>query len=185
MSKASGVFPSADGSPLVTFKVFPVHHGFKRWYCKVLIDSDYTILSHLGHLLPGAAPDFEPKIQVLPMQKLVIPLEMRGWQGVYNLQRKVPFLSPSQPTLYHMQLLIEIGCFMQIADAAPRGLRPVNAPTQMKFPMPVSLESSSERDSLESEETGQPQTKSLNLHLSPELKASIQGAQAAANQFRR
>jgi hypothetical protein len=84
-----------------------------------------------------------------------------------------------------MQLLIEFGCFMQIADAAPRGLRPVNAPTKMKFPMPVSLESSSERDSLESEETGQPQTKSLNLHLSPELKASIQGAQAAANQFRR
>ncbi|KAH8933820.1 hypothetical protein BDL97_18G049600 [Sphagnum fallax] len=93
-------------------------------------------------------------------QKLVIPLEMRGWQGVYNLQRK-------------------------IADAAPRGLRPVNSPTQMKFPMPVSLESSSERDGLESEETGQPQTKSLNPHLSPKLKASIQGAQAAANQFRR
>ncbi|KAH8933822.1 hypothetical protein BDL97_18G049600 [Sphagnum fallax] len=73
----------------------------------------------------------------------------------------------------------------QIADAAPRGLRPVNSPTQMKFPMPVSLESSSERDGLESEETGQPQTKSLNPHLSPKLKASIQGAQAAANQFRR
>ncbi len=27
MSKAGGVFPSADGSPLVTFKAFPVHHG--------------------------------------------------------------------------------------------------------------------------------------------------------------
>jgi len=92
---------------------------------------------------------------------------------------------PQSACSYHMQLLIEIGCFMQIADAAPRGLRPVNSPTQMKFPMPVSLESSSERDGLESEETGQPQTKSLNPHLSPKLKASIQGAQAAANQFRR
>ncbi|CAA7390779.1 unnamed protein product [Spirodela intermedia] len=44
-------------------------------------------------------------------QKLLVPFEMRGYQGVYNLERK-------------------------IFEAAVRGLRPVNPPQPIKFPRP-------------------------------------------------
>ncbi|KAK2966039.1 hypothetical protein RJ640_012298 [Escallonia rubra] len=89
-------------------------------------------------------------------QRLIVPFEMRGFQGVYNLEKK-------------------------IYEAAARGLSPVKAPLPVKFPLPdprdpfslkpgslVSYRSSSSPSEAEK---------------SPRLAAAIAGARAAATQF--
>ncbi|KAL6909609.1 hypothetical protein ACP4OV_001890 [Aristida adscensionis] len=88
-------------------------------------------------------------------QKLVVPFEMRGYQGVYNLERRV-------------------------YDGAIRGLSPVKGPLPVKFPLPNprdlfslkpgSLTSGSSKPALEN---------------TPSVSAAIAGARAAATQFSR
>ncbi|KAK6160741.1 hypothetical protein DH2020_004122 [Rehmannia glutinosa] len=89
-------------------------------------------------------------------QKLIVPFEMRGYQRVYNVERK-------------------------IYEAAFRGLSSVKAPQPVKFPLPDprdpfslkpgALASRSNCSSLSQEEK------------SPSLVAAIAGARAAATQF--
>ncbi|KAG6513736.1 hypothetical protein ZIOFF_024072 [Zingiber officinale] len=88
--------------------------------------------------------------------KLVVPFEMRGFQGVYNLEKK-------------------------IYDAAVRGLRPIQGPLPVKFPLPDPRDPFSLKPG------------SLALHFSnnkapasvktPSVSAAIAGARAAATQF--
>ncbi|KAH6778029.1 RNA-binding ASCH domain protein [Perilla frutescens var. hirtella] len=89
-------------------------------------------------------------------QRLIVPFEMRGFQGVYNLEKK-------------------------IYEAAVRGLSPVKAPQPVTFPLPnprdqfslkpCSLASLPSSSSVSEEEK------------SPGLVAAIAGARAAATQF--
>ncbi|KAI3951238.1 hypothetical protein MKW92_050430 [Papaver armeniacum] len=89
-------------------------------------------------------------------QRLLIPFEMRGFQGVYNLERR-------------------------IYDAAVRGLTPVKSPLPVKFPLPDSRDSFSLKpgslvssfSSLKVSEVKKPET----------LTAAIAGARAAATQY--
>ncbi|XP_026434815.1 uncharacterized protein LOC113332491 [Papaver somniferum] len=89
-------------------------------------------------------------------QRLLIPFEMRGFQGVYNLERR-------------------------IYDAAVRGLTPVKSPLPVKFPLPHSRDSFSLKpgslvsslSSLKVSEVKKPET----------LMAAIAGARAAATQY--
>ncbi|KAI3944015.1 hypothetical protein MKW98_015167 [Papaver atlanticum] len=89
-------------------------------------------------------------------QRLLIPFEMRGFQGVYNLERR-------------------------IYDAAVRGLTPVKSPLPVKFPLPDSRDSFSLKpgslvssfSSLKVSEVKKPET----------LTAAIAGACAAAAQY--
>ncbi|XP_044983664.1 uncharacterized protein LOC123450537 [Hordeum vulgare subsp. vulgare] len=88
-------------------------------------------------------------------QKLVVPFEMRGYQGVYNLERKV-------------------------YEGVARGLSPVQGPLSVKFPLadprnplslkPVSLNFDSSKSSLVKTES---------------VSAAIAGARAAATQYSR
>nr|XP_043629036.1 activating signal cointegrator 1 [Erigeron canadensis] len=92
-------------------------------------------------------------------QKLVVPFEMRGYQGVYNLERK--FL-----------------------EGARRGLKSVEAPLAVKFPLPdprnpLSLKPGSLVNGLKK---GSNKSKT-DEGSSPTLKAAIEGARAAATQF--
>ncbi|GJX17720.1 activating signal cointegrator 1 [Tanacetum coccineum] len=92
-------------------------------------------------------------------QKLLIPFEMRGYQGVYNLERRV-------------------------LEGALKGLRPVEAPMTIKFPLPdpqnpFSLTPGSLVNGLDK---GSIKTKT-DEDSSPTLKAAIAGAKAAATQF--
>ncbi|KAL3506122.1 hypothetical protein ACH5RR_031504 [Cinchona calisaya] len=89
-------------------------------------------------------------------QKLIIPFEMRGFQGVYNLERK-------------------------IYESATRGLSPVRAPCPVKFPLPdpqdpLSLKPGSLVSSLNASGTSK-------LERSESVNAAIAGARAAATQF--
>ncbi|KAK6929789.1 ASCH domain [Dillenia turbinata] len=89
-------------------------------------------------------------------QKLIIPIEMRGYQRVYNLEKK-------------------------IYDAAVRGLVPVESPLPVKFPLPdprdpFSLKPGSLASKLEG-------SKASNLEKSEGLNAAISGARTAATQF--
>ncbi|KAF6150975.1 hypothetical protein GIB67_026896 [Kingdonia uniflora] len=89
-------------------------------------------------------------------QKLLIPFEMRGYQRVYNLEKK-------------------------IYQAAVRGLRPVHAPFPVKFPLPnprdpFSLKPGSLASYLSGLEVSE-------VEKSPSLSAAIAGARAAAAQF--
>ncbi|KZV26544.1 activating signal cointegrator 1-like [Dorcoceras hygrometricum] len=89
-------------------------------------------------------------------QKLVVPFEMRGYQGVYNLERK-------------------------IYESAYRGLKSVQPPLPVKFPLPdprdpYSLKPGSLASSLN--ESSVSQLKKL-----PGLVEAIAGARAAATQF--
>lgn len=91
-------------------------------------------------------------------QKLMIPFEMRGHQGVYNLERK-------------------------IYEAAVRGLRPVEPPYPVKFPLldprnPFSLNPGS-LTSLSST------SEASKLGMSSSLSNVIAGARLAATQFSR
>ncbi|XP_026429692.1 activating signal cointegrator 1-like isoform X1 [Papaver somniferum] len=89
-------------------------------------------------------------------QRVLIPFEMRGFQGVYNLKRR-------------------------IYEAAVRGLTPVKGPLPVKFPLPYSRDSFSLKpgslvssfSSLEVSEVKKPET----------LRAAIAGARAAATQY--
>ncbi|KAG2533692.1 hypothetical protein PVAP13_9NG018200 [Panicum virgatum] len=87
-------------------------------------------------------------------QKLVVPFEMRGYQGVYNLERR-------------------------IYDGAVRGLTPVQGPLPVKFPLPDPRDGLSLKPgSL----TFIDAPKSA-LQKSPSVTAAIAGARAAATQF--
>ncbi|KAH7690375.1 PUA-like protein, partial [Dioscorea alata] len=89
-------------------------------------------------------------------QKLLVPFEMRGYQGVYNLEKR-------------------------IYDAAIRGLRPVKGPLPVKFPLPdPSNPFSLKPGSLSSYKTS---SKSSEPGHSSSVSAAIAGAKAAATQF--
>eukprot|EP00262_Sarcandra_glabra_P014221 TRINITY_DN4104_c0_g1_i1.p1 TRINITY_DN4104_c0_g1~~TRINITY_DN4104_c0_g1_i1.p1 ORF type:complete len:278 (-),score=47.10 TRINITY_DN4104_c0_g1_i1:141-929(-) len=89
-------------------------------------------------------------------QKLIVPFEMRGYQGVYNLEKK-------------------------IYEAAVRGLCPVEGPLPVKFPLPDPQDHFSLRPgSLASYFTS---SKASEVEKPPNLHAAIAGARAAATQF--
>ncbi|KAM3280367.1 hypothetical protein ACQJBY_047265 [Aegilops geniculata] len=88
-------------------------------------------------------------------QKLVVPFEMRGYQGVYNLERRV-------------------------YEGAARGLSPVQGPLPVKFPLPdprnpLSLKPGSLN--FDSSKSALVKTESVS--------AAIAGARAAATQYSR
>lgn len=90
-------------------------------------------------------------------QKLIVPFEMRGFQGVYNLERK-------------------------IYEAAIRGISPVAPPLPVKFPLPnpqdpFSLKPRSLASSPSSSSTPEVINRPENL------VTAIAGARAAATQF--
>ncbi|XP_010530495.1 PREDICTED: uncharacterized protein LOC104807079 [Tarenaya hassleriana] len=91
-------------------------------------------------------------------QKLIIPFEMRGFQGVYNLEKK-------------------------IYEAAVRGLAPVQGPFNVKFPLPDPKDPFSLKPGSISitilEKT------QIKVEKSNSLTAAIAGARAAATQFSR
>ncbi|EYU32549.1 hypothetical protein ABFS82_14G025300 [Erythranthe guttata] len=87
-------------------------------------------------------------------QKLIVPFEMRGQQGVYNLERK-------------------------IYEAAVRGLCSVEAPLPVKFPLP----NPQDRFSLKPCSLASRSNSVSEEEKSPNLVAAIAGARAAATQF--
>ncbi|KAF5742918.1 hypothetical protein HS088_TW09G00980 [Tripterygium wilfordii] len=91
-------------------------------------------------------------------QKLLVPFEMRGYQGVYNLERK-------------------------IFEAAVRGLVPVEAPAPVKFPIPDPRDPFSLKPGSLAMQFSE--TKASSVEKSSNLSAAIAGARAAATQFNR
>ncbi|KAK1430435.1 hypothetical protein QVD17_13154 [Tagetes erecta] len=92
-------------------------------------------------------------------QKLLVPFEMRGNQGVYNLEKR-------------------------ILEGALRGLCPVEAPLQIKFPLPDPRNSLSLKPgSLVRGLKNGPNKSKTDQGSSPDLAAAIAGARAAATQF--
>lgn len=92
-------------------------------------------------------------------QKLLVPFEMRGYQGVYNLEKR-------------------------ILEGALRGLSPVEAPLPIKFPLPDPRNPFSLKPGSLSQRLKNGTNKSLTDEgSSPTLKAAIAGARAAATQF--
>ncbi|XVF57131.1 hypothetical protein PTKIN_Ptkin06aG0179000 [Pterospermum kingtungense] len=89
-------------------------------------------------------------------KKLLVPFEMRGYQGVYNLERK-------------------------IYDAAVRGLFPVVGPAPVKFPLPNPRDPFSLKPG--SISASFPDSKASAIEKSSSLSAAIAGARAAATQF--
>ncbi|TKY52078.1 Activating signal cointegrator 1 [Spatholobus suberectus] len=89
-------------------------------------------------------------------QKLLIPFEMRGYQGVYNLERK-------------------------IHEAAVRGLSPVNSPLPVKFPLPDPQDPFSLKPGSIAALT--PNLKATQVDKSSSISLAIAGARAAATQF--
>lgn len=89
-------------------------------------------------------------------QKLLVPFEMRGYQGVYNLERK-------------------------IYEAAIRGLVPVESPLPVKFPLPDPQDSFSLKPGAISVHITE--SKANEMEKSASLSAAIAGARAAATQF--
>ncbi|XP_062213890.1 uncharacterized protein LOC133914943 isoform X2 [Phragmites australis] len=88
-------------------------------------------------------------------QKLVVPFEMRGYQGVYNLERR-------------------------IYDGAVRGLSPVQGPLPVKFPLP----DPTDPFSLKPGSLTFDSSKSA-VRKTPSVTEAIAGARAAASQFSR
>ncbi|XP_058000449.1 uncharacterized protein LOC110662624 isoform X2 [Hevea brasiliensis] len=88
-------------------------------------------------------------------QKLLVPIEMRGYQGVYNLEKK-------------------------IYEAAVRGLIPVKGPMSVKFPLPNPHDPFSLKPG--SISVLYPE-KASELEKSSSLTAAIAVARAAATQF--
>ncbi|KAL1064326.1 hypothetical protein V6Z11_D13G205400 [Gossypium hirsutum] len=89
-------------------------------------------------------------------KKLLVPFEMRGYQRIYNLEKK-------------------------IYEAAVRGLVPVDGPAPVKFPLPnprdpFSLKPGSIAASF-------PNSKASAIEKSSSLSAAIAGARGAATQF--
>ncbi|KAK2402660.1 RNA-binding ASCH domain protein [Trifolium repens] len=89
-------------------------------------------------------------------QKLLIPFEMRGYQGVYNLERK-------------------------IYEAAVRGLAPVDSPLPVKFPLPDPSDPFSLKPGRVSALTRN--LKATEMDQSSSIGLAIAGARAAATQF--
>ncbi|KAF9609313.1 hypothetical protein IFM89_015558 [Coptis chinensis] len=89
-------------------------------------------------------------------EKLLIPFEMRGYQGVYNLERK-------------------------IYDAAVRGLCPVEGPLPVKFPLPDPRDPFSLKPGILSPFISG--VKPSFVEKPSNLSAAIAGARAAAIQF--
>ncbi|CAN0892856.1 Activating signal cointegrator 1, partial [Linum grandiflorum] len=88
-------------------------------------------------------------------QKLLIPFEMRGYQGVYNLEKK-------------------------IFESALRGLVPVKGPMPVKFPLP----NPNDRFSLcPGSISSQTRSNPSQVDKSSTLIAAIDSARAAATQF--
>ncbi|XP_077240318.1 uncharacterized protein LOC143881209 isoform X2 [Tasmannia lanceolata] len=90
-------------------------------------------------------------------QKLLIPFEMRGYQGVYNLEKR-------------------------IFEAAVRGLCAVECPLPVKFPLP----NPSDPFSLKPGSLGsylKTSSKATEVEKPSSLNAAIAGARAAATQF--
>jgi len=88
-------------------------------------------------------------------QKLLVPFEMRGYQRVYNLERK-------------------------IFESAVRGLRPVQSPLPVKFPLPDPSDPFSLRPGALAPYLG---SSIENQAKPPSLDAAIAGARAAAARF--
>jgi len=119
------------------------------------------------------------------MQKLVVPFEMRGYQGVYNLERRVSsvLVGISSSSYFHLLLVLitlesALLAISQIYDGAVRGLSPVQGPLPVKFPLP------DPRDpfSLKPGSLTFAASKST-LQKSASVTAAIAGARAAATQF--
>lgn len=89
-------------------------------------------------------------------QKLIVPFEMRGYQGVYNLERKV-------------------------YEGAVRGLTPVTPPLPVKFRLPDPRNPFSLKPGSLASFTNNPGSSDANR--SENLAAAIAGARAAATQF--
>ncbi|XP_017976657.1 PREDICTED: uncharacterized protein LOC18600088 [Theobroma cacao] len=89
-------------------------------------------------------------------KKLLIPFEMRGFQRVYNLEKK-------------------------IYEAAVRGLVPVEGPAPVKFPLPNPRDTFSLKPG--SISVSCPDSKASAVEQSSSLSAAIAGARAAATQF--
>ncbi|KAL5068569.1 hypothetical protein RYX36_019456 [Vicia faba] len=89
-------------------------------------------------------------------QKLLIPFEMRGYQGVYNLERK-------------------------IYEGAVRGLVPIHSPMPVKFPLPDPSDPFSLKPGRVSALTRN--LKATEVDKSSSLSVAIAGARAAAVQF--
>ncbi|KAJ0054341.1 hypothetical protein Pint_03540 [Pistacia integerrima] len=89
-------------------------------------------------------------------QKLLVPFEMRGYQGVYNLEKK-------------------------IYEAAIRGLTPVKSPLPVKFPLPDPQDPFSLKPGSISAQVAE--KKSSTVEKSSNLSVAIAGARAAATQF--
>ncbi|KAL6142874.1 hypothetical protein ACLB2K_061149 [Fragaria x ananassa] len=89
-------------------------------------------------------------------QKLLIPFEMRGYQGVFNLEKK-------------------------IYEGAIRGLTPVEVPIRVKFPLPNPQDPFSLKPGSISANVDQ--SIISEVERSSSLNAAIAGAQAAATQF--
>lgn len=89
-------------------------------------------------------------------QKLLIPFEMRGYQGIYNLERK-------------------------IYEAAVRGLTPVQSPTPVRFPLPDPRDPFSLKPG--SVSLRFPHSEARQVDKPKRLSEAISGARAAAEQF--
>ncbi|CAL5343044.1 unnamed protein product [Camellia sinensis] len=89
-------------------------------------------------------------------QKLVVPMEMRGYHGVYNLERK-------------------------IYEAAVGGLVPVESPLPVKFQLPNPRDPFSLKPG--SISVCFPDSKASEVEKSSSLNAAIAGACAAASQY--
>lgn len=89
-------------------------------------------------------------------KKLLVPFEMRGYQGVYNLEKKV-------------------------YEAAVRGLVPVVGPAPVKFPLPNPRDPFSLKPG--SISASFPDSKASAIDKSSSLSSAIAGARAAATQF--
>ncbi|KAL7185026.1 hypothetical protein ACSBR2_027048 [Camellia fascicularis] len=89
-------------------------------------------------------------------QKLVVPMEMRGYHGVYNLERKM-------------------------YEAAVGGLVPVESPLPVKFQLPNPRDPFSLKPG--SISVCFPDSKASEVDKSSSLNAAIAGARAAASQY--
>ncbi|KAF2313976.1 hypothetical protein GH714_021214 [Hevea brasiliensis] len=89
-------------------------------------------------------------------RKLVVPIEMRGYQRIYNLERK-------------------------IYEEAVRGLCPIEAPSPVKFPLPDPQDPLSLKPGFLA--SNHDCSKITKVAESRSLDAAIAGAQAAATQF--
>ncbi|CAH9131030.1 unnamed protein product [Cuscuta epithymum] len=91
-------------------------------------------------------------------QKLIIPFEMRGGRGVYNLERKV-------------------------YEGAVRGLTPVTPPLPVEFRLPILRNPSSLKPGSLAPPSSNSSSSDQKPNMSESLVSAIAGARAAATQF--